>query len=174
MKGGKRIPALRLTPTWLRVPQRLHQEVGKEVSSSQGSPLLSIAPVPPSPLLADAAAARGKGGGGKHPPIAMDTGVPTGGSARLEPEQFCSPPALQMWSPGCSGSLDSHCVTPGSVGQGKSRSHMLPCVVVGIPQPLGGTPQHASSWRRMQGKLSLLHSSAWELKVLLIPHSTML
>lgn len=47
----------------------------------------------------------GGGGGGKHPPIAMDTGVPTGGLARMEPEQLGSPPALQMWSSGCSGPL---------------------------------------------------------------------
>lgn len=65
MKGGKGIPALRLTPAWLQVLQRLHREVGKEVSSSRGSPPLSIAPVPPSPLLADAAAARRGGRGGE-------------------------------------------------------------------------------------------------------------
>lgn len=146
MKGGKGIPALRLTPAWLQVLQRLHREVGKEVSSSRGSPPLSIAPVPPSPLLADAAAARrGGGGGGKHPPIAMDTGVPTGGLARMEPEQLGSPPALQMWSSGCSGPL-----APPLRHTWLCRARQVQKSLAALhggrhPTPPWGTPQQASS-----------------------------
>lgn len=37
------------------------------------------------------------GGGGGHPPIAMDTGVPTGGSAGMEPEKLCRSCHLGGW-----------------------------------------------------------------------------
>lgn len=95
IREGNETSASLLTPAGLRVPQRLHGAGGLQLSSGRGSPPPSIAPVPPSPPAADAAAAGGAEG--EHPPIAMDTGVPTGGSAGMEPEQLCRCCHLGGW-----------------------------------------------------------------------------